>query len=1188
MKSDYYQNLKRQQVPVTSIFGVGFSNRAHPVDLMATSNGAESPAWDAEVVEKVHQHVPSGQSTVCDGSDTEDVKDEFTDSWSTAPIPPTQDDSFTTKRRRPSSSRGPSTVPQTTSIDNQIQNMMGNLALRISNEFSPLGDPHADTLIYIGPPPRSSHQDSADYAHINRHFHRFQFVHSSNLKALDSKRFGDGEGQLLGPGACIRAKKRLRKLDIYQKMEEKVLAAIKYHIDMRPPSEDDEAVLLLTDLTCSRGIRTWYRAQDKYGIPTNLVMGTDELNTESNPYHFSSTPDPVDPSESSSSGEAPAQTPSNTSVDLCVPELCPLRQHSAVERFLHAIFGNDPKIDSAPKLWAFFATANHYDCARDPTIYHWIEKWLTAGTNANFIQNNPEVAYRIGMGSHINDLVRDAFSILVGEKALLDVQSELSATVLSSKFSVHGREFENLDDDERNRIGHAASSLVRRVRRLYQAIAIDLNWFKDCAEYMKLSNFQTNSHKEQEILDTATSAIKTYCAGRIEATMRKSIRGCFGDLDTSASNTKSFRNGIAPDFDVTYNALRMEARPFTRSFWMALERIQFSDGRTSSATANLDEFDYQPDVHQVTTRVQEKIHVMDSLTAVNDISYERSLRRPSNPPARSSWGSTIGSGVGGLFSRWGNQRSPQDSDRVSHEVGVKLSNAPANAAGAQTTCQDSQVDSQQSPKTPKRPMFDFHAEAPQYSIGKRRRTNESTDQDRSLSATQFEAERTEKTSASTDHGGSENTIPDELLRSPSKPAFSHILPVRGRTLEQFPKSGKSLDTNAQEDALAPPSFSQEPGASLPAQASIHVDSSDANMRTSYIAQEDTDAGFSVFPLVEPHDTGSAAENKSTDTRWTTPAPGFAPSEQATFDHARPDPFPGNEAPLYRPPEPKVLQQFSDTAPATPDVNGRFYWANNRDRVARASEPEYFSLDRILAALSKTLSRKCDEVIYPTHIFHSAQQTPINLVDTMLCLDDDEWKYLPLWAGGFDDGRGGVFDEVHVPNDDAAGFRGGRRGIGSGSLNAGEGSVSGSESSDFDDIASEAISTVGRASRDATDGTATVKSISEQDTMSDDGFMNQDEVYAAVQAINVEKLAKGKSKETTTREWVPGDEFDFDGAEEDGDVSTIMGAGSDVQGQFFGDDGADEGEEESKVADEDNDEHEDDDDVDMEVIDKDRL
>jgi len=38
----------------------------------------------------------------------------------------------------------------------------------------------------------------------------------------------------------------------------------------------------------------------------------------------------------------------------------------------------------------------------------------------------------------------------------------------------------------------------------------------------------------------------------------------------------------------------------------------------------------------------------------------------------------------------------------------------------------------------------------------------------------------------------------------------------------------------------------------------------------------------------------------------------------------------------------------------------------------------------------------------------------SITDTLLCLTDNEFKYLPLWAGGMDDGSGGVFN-ADVPN-----------------------------------------------------------------------------------------------------------------------------------------------------------------------------
>jgi hypothetical protein len=37
-----------------------------------------------------------------------------------------------------------------------------------------------------------------------------------------------------------------------------------------------------------------------------------------------------------------------------------------------------------------------------------------------------------------------------------------------------------------------------------------------------------------------------------------------------------------------------------------------------------------------------------------------------------------------------------------------------------------------------------------------------------------------------------------------------------------------------------------------------------------------------------------------------------------------------------------------------------------------------------------------------------------LCDTLLCLSEEEYKYLPLWAGGMDDGSGGVFEQEIPP------------------------------------------------------------------------------------------------------------------------------------------------------------------------------
>jgi hypothetical protein len=164
----------------------------------------------------------------------------------------------------------------------------------------------------------------------------------------------------------------------------------------------------------------------------------------------------------------------------------------------------------------------------------------------------------------------------------------------------------------------------------------------------------------------------------------------------------------------------------------------------------------------------------------------------------------------------------------------------------------------------------------------------------------------------------------------------------------------------------------------------------------------------------------------------------------------------------------------------------------------------------------------------------------------MCLNEDEWKYLPLWAGGNDDGTGGVFDEVDVPNLEAGGFKGGKRGIGS--VRHGGGASSVSESS-FDDVGSDAISTVGKASKAATDGTQTVKSLSDIGS-EDEEFMRQNELWDEIRNMKIEEggfighgtgtgVDKGKARDEDANNGI---DDDMEAGDVD-DVDTVVAAGS---------------------------------------------
>ncbi len=1071
----------------------------------------------------------------------------------------------------------PKSAAQSTPPRESIEVLMENLALRFSNEFAPLYDVHGDTLIYIGPPSKLSYHNASDRAHIKKHFHRMHQVDSSVLKALGSKKFSMEERQFLGPGCCIRAQKRLKKLDIYEKIDQDVRGGIKFHIDLRPPSEDDDAVLLLTDLTCTHGVRNWYHARQKYQLPVNLVLGTDELDTDSNPYQTTFSGGMPDAENVRKVG-ASSGVEESSIINLSVPELCPLRQHSAVERMLQAIYGNDPRLDSAPKVWAFFATTSFYDCARHPSISKWIDKWLYTGKNACFIQNNPEVAYRIGMGCDLAHLVRDAYSVLVGEKALLDVVSELGGSVPSSQRSIHGRELENLDDDERNRISHAASSLIRRIRTRYQSMLINMDWLKDCREYKRLSELNIDSKDEGGAVAYASGLIRHFCASRIGHMLSKNLRMPFSDLDASVSNTGAFRNGNMLEFETVYNNLGAVTRPFTRSFWMALQRVQLTEGDYSSSTAAIAELAIHGEAQTVigATTIHKTNMVGYALSRVNDILWERCHRRSNETGFRPGSPTRI-------EQPWSRSQlyRPQESYSTSRSSATEYSRAEEKVTPTHLG------DHHSSPKRACEPTVDSNA----LLSGKRRKTLENEDKGVPDQTTQKEGDELAHRLLGSDCPTLDDDGISEIARNERRDSSFRDLQIRLRNSDHAPEPTESLAGSI--SGISPPSQLESLRPSQPP-PKLTVRNPDfrapEDQQPVHVKRED-ESGMPVYRMSDDHQAAMRGDKtinsqSSFTPRGTGLAPTFTTTAQAASTTAPTHPHHGNSSSSTAPkPKPKVMQQFSD-------IPSNMDWSHNRnidwsEPLPQAPPPRLFNLDTILDEMSRVLARKCDEIVYPPHLFHGVQQTPIDLVDTLVCLDEDEWKFLPLWAGGYDDGEGGVFDEVDVPNDDAAGFKGGKRGIKSKAGSDVEGKVSESESS-FDDIADEAMSTVGGASKFATDGTATVRSVNESDTRSDDGFMNQDDVYEIVQAMSIDRMKKGKGKGKEVAEWVPGDEFHpdhddmpMDDDDDDGDVSTVMGAGSDVHGQFFGDNGTDDGHEQNAKADE----H---DDSDMEIIDKDKL
>ena len=70
----------------------------------------------------------------------------------------------------------------------------------------------------------------------------------------------------------------------------------------------------------------------------------------------------------------------------------------------------------------------------------------------------------------------------------------------------------------------------------------------------------------------------------------------------------------------------------------------------------------------------------------------------------------------------------------------------------------------------------------------------------------------------------------------------------------------------------------------------------------------------------------------------------------------------------------------------------------------------FSLMRFFEQATAYLQNVAGRMLAPTDASIRAGTHPLGLSEVLVSLEDSEFKYLPLWAGGCDDGSGGVYDD----------------------------------------------------------------------------------------------------------------------------------------------------------------------------------
>ncbi|KAL7915912.1 hypothetical protein GGI35DRAFT_430998 [Trichoderma velutinum] len=345
-----------------------------------------------------------------------------------------------------------------------------------------------DTLVFIDFPDLSRRQwrqtDCYGMPYSSKQFR----VHSKKLLATGSAKFAE----MLSPTYQFRVQRR-------KKLAKNLPEGIKYVLDLTPPSEGDELVFQMTQLSLTPGIIKWWAANALHKVTNWLVSGHDDVCTCGQPpipgwglpkeeveeqrqdenlngelASDNNNNDDNNNRADARNGQAivppspqnlldkqlhginrPYETPEHRNI----PDYCPTRHSNGIIRLLLMIEGRDVMLDSANRVWTLVALAKIFDCTS--VIRDQVAQWIMYTDNTKFIEVLPEEALQIGFALELVQVTQCAFRILVNELALKDANTNSNRDL--SRVTIFGRRLGDLDDELQNIVQHAARALVERV-----------------------------------------------------------------------------------------------------------------------------------------------------------------------------------------------------------------------------------------------------------------------------------------------------------------------------------------------------------------------------------------------------------------------------------------------------------------------------------------------------------------------------------------------------------------------------------------------------------------------------------------------------------------------------------------------------------------------------------------------------
>ncbi|KAM3515753.1 hypothetical protein MY11210_000524 [Beauveria gryllotalpidicola] len=357
-----------------------------------------------------------------------------------------------------------------------------------------------DTFVFVDfPEPSKGRRIPVDCEGAPFRSQKFR-VHSERLLATCSSKFAE----MFQPTYQFRILRR-------RKLVNKLPEGVKYVLDLTPPSEGDEMVFQVTELSLTPGIIKWWSSYARLNAPFFLVKGHDDVcpckrltkrfTTAASTKPAAARVGEAKPSKGVESALILPLTVSelvlarksgqkrqveDVPAHFDIPDYCPIRHRNGIIRLLMLIEGKEVFIDSASRLWTLVALAKIWDCVsavQDPVL-----QWMLQGKNSKFIEVLPEEAIKIGGIIQNSQITQTAFRILVNELAFEQTASDETKQKMDfNHVTFFGRRKGDPGDEFSNLIQHATLAFVERIGKQladFQGDNIFTSW--DYPEYPNL------------------------------------------------------------------------------------------------------------------------------------------------------------------------------------------------------------------------------------------------------------------------------------------------------------------------------------------------------------------------------------------------------------------------------------------------------------------------------------------------------------------------------------------------------------------------------------------------------------------------------------------------------------------------------------------------------------------------------